>query len=280
MALLEFKNEAEFRTKWVAPFLSKMGYLLPKHVHGTNEQGKDFYFAEHDKFGHLKFHAAQVKLGKIGAGQVELDNLLNQVRRSFTVTLKHHKGADRQRISSVYLMTNESISDRAREYISDYCRMEHFGENVFYLDGETLENLDRHATIVDDKNLRNRLSALMYEIDYNLLMLKDLMDKLTNNKRVYDTCRTLVLEDTLRNPLPEDILSYKYISFYWMSFNTIKNLIIPRQGDMNPESLKLFEILKEFIDVTSVKIKDAVTTAIDKVDARYNLRLEIEPEED
>lgn len=72
MPLPLFENEAEFRIAWVAPFLSKMGYILPKHVHGPNEQGKDFYFAEHDRFGHLRFLAAQVKVGNIGAGSVEL----------------------------------------------------------------------------------------------------------------------------------------------------------------------------------------------------------------
>jgi hypothetical protein len=30
--------EAEFRKQWIAPFLSKMGFILPKHVHGQDEE--------------------------------------------------------------------------------------------------------------------------------------------------------------------------------------------------------------------------------------------------
>jgi hypothetical protein len=51
MALPEFKNEQEVRDHWIAPFLSKMGFILPKKEHGQNEHGKDFVFADYDRFG-------------------------------------------------------------------------------------------------------------------------------------------------------------------------------------------------------------------------------------
>jgi hypothetical protein len=154
MRLPEFKDEAQFRTEWIAPFLSKLGYILPTHVHGPHEQGKDFFFADHDKFGHLRFYSAQVKCGNIGAGNTETDELLNQVRRSFKVTLKYHKNAHLQRVSAVYILASGTISVAALEYIRDSCREEHYGENVFWIDGETLYNLDRHATYEDDRSLR------------------------------------------------------------------------------------------------------------------------------
>tara|TARA_R110002049_G_scaffold215606_1_gene387042 strand:- start:1721 stop:2560 length:840 start_codon:yes stop_codon:yes gene_type:complete len=276
MSLPDFKNEAEFRTKWIAPFLAKLGYILPKHVHGTGEQGKDFYFAEHDKFGHLKFCAAQVKLGKVGAGDTELDNLLNQVRRSFAVTLKYHKGADRQRISSVYLMTNESISDRAREYISDWCRQEHYGENVFYLDGETLENLERHATYIDDKTKRNRLVALLNEVNYNLPFVEMLIEQLLNEQSVFNTCRMVAVEDALRNPFTEDKNAYQIISNYWMILNAIEKCIVPVQNGFDLQCREILKDLDHSIQNMTNEILDYITKAIETIDSRYSLEIEIE----
>src|SRR5262249_41188961 len=133
MPLPKFDTEKAFREKWIAPFLSKTGFILPKHVHGQDEQGKDFFFADHDRFGHLRIYSAQAKLGDIGTGKA-LTELMDQVERSFEVTLKHHKGAHEQRISAVYLLATGSISAQARERISDRCRLRGFGENVFYLD--------------------------------------------------------------------------------------------------------------------------------------------------
>ena len=276
MSLPEFNNEAEFRTEWIAPFLAKLGYILPKHVHGTGEQGKDFFFAEYDKFGHLKFSAAQVKLGNIGAGQVELNNLLDQVRRSFTVTLKYHKGADRQRISSVYLMTNGSISDSAREYISDYCRQEHYGENVFYLDGATLDNLDRHATFIDDKSLRNRLLALRNELKYNESQFNSTIEGMLQRDSVHDSSRVLALEDALRNPLPEEIIPYDALSLYWRAIDRLKNVLCKLDHKNNEEAIKEIGIMRGLSDQVLIYLGDSISEAIQQIDSRYSLELEIE----
>jgi Restriction endonuclease len=101
MPLPAFKDEAEFRTNWIAPFLSKLGYIQVSHIHGSGEQGKDFFFADYDRFEHRRFYAVQAKNGKIGAGGTELDGLLNQVQRSFTVKLRFHKDANEQHVSAV-----------------------------------------------------------------------------------------------------------------------------------------------------------------------------------
>lgn len=275
MSLPEFKNEAEFRTEWVAPFLSKLGYILPKHVHGTGEQGKDFFFAEHDKFGHLKFSAVQVKLGRIGAGHAQLNDLLDQVKRSFTVTLKHHKGADRQRISSVYIMTNKSISDGAREYISDYCRQEHYGENVFFLDGETLDNLDKRATFMDDESLRNRLISLSLEADFNIKATTKLWETSTNGNPALRACRTLAVEEALRNPLPEEVISYEKISEIWSYLNAINGRFYLNKDIKELEHETLAKIAGNARDRVR-ELKSIASRVINEIDLRYNLELEVE----
>lgn len=172
MALPEFRNEQEFRDNWIAPFLAKLGFMLVKNTHGTGEQGKDFFFAEYDRFGHTRVFAAQVKLGNIGSGSAEISDLLDQVKRCFGVRLRFHKSAHERRIASVYVMTNGKISEQARERIHDWCDQERFGENVFFLDGEQLENKDRFATYESDQEKRQLLEALQNELFQNIGQLQ------------------------------------------------------------------------------------------------------------
>lgn len=172
MALPEFRNEQEFRDNWIAPFLAKLGFMLVKNTHGTGEQGKDFFFAEYDRFGHTRVFAAQVKLGNIGSGSAEISDLLDQVKRCFGVRLRFHKSAHERKIASVYVMTNGKISEQARERIHDWCDGERFGENVFFLDGEQLENKDRFATYESDQERRQLLVALQNELIQNFGQLQ------------------------------------------------------------------------------------------------------------
>lgn len=273
MPMPEFKNEALFRTEWIAPFLSKLGYILPKHVHGTTEQGKDFYFAEHDKFGHLRFLAAQVKNGDIGAGSVELDQLLNQVRRCFAVTLKHHKGAENQRISAVYIMASGKISATGREYISDAMRQEHYGENVYYLDGETLYNLERHASYTEDRTTRQRLVALLNEILFNRRAHGHLKTTSADKKPNFLACRILVLNDCLTTPMPEELLPQQFLSLYWAYIaehnKHVSNLPMVYN---NPENF--IEFAHNAIE-QSVILELATRRAIGILDERYSLELEV-----
>ncbi|HAH49675.1 hypothetical protein [uncultured Gimesia sp.] len=279
MSLPEFKNEAEFRTEWIAPFLSKLGYILPTHNHGTGEQGKDFFFAEYDKFGHLRFNAAQVKLGNIGGGDSQLSELLHQVRSCFDVTLDYDKGTKQKRISAVYIMTNGSISHEAKRRISGYCEREHFGENVFYLDGDTLDNLERHATFTDDKKLRNRLVALLNEVNYNFAPFKEMANQHVKNLVLIDSSRILALEDTLRNPLPENILSYKGVSVYWEAVNMFKNILrLEIDGSLVETQIQKME---KGINESSERLRDSISKAIAKIDSMYKLDIRvIKPEEE
>jgi len=116
MPLPDFKNEAEFREKWIAPFLVRLGYIMVTHTHGTNEHGKDFIFAEFDKFENLKFHAVQAKIGNIGQGKKAIGDLLDQVKNAFQVRIRS-AGKPEQRISSLFIMTTGSISSVAEERI-------------------------------------------------------------------------------------------------------------------------------------------------------------------
>ena len=46
-----FKDEAEFREKFVKPLLNRLGYYGVSEQHGTQEFGKDFVFSELHRLG-------------------------------------------------------------------------------------------------------------------------------------------------------------------------------------------------------------------------------------
>src|SRR6266566_1607359 len=102
----------EFRQTWIKPFLRKLGFILVTHSHGQNEQGKDFFFADFDRFEHPRYCSVQAKNGDIGAATAELGKLLDQVKASFEVRITDHKGGDEQRVSAVYIMASGKISDQ------------------------------------------------------------------------------------------------------------------------------------------------------------------------
>jgi hypothetical protein len=274
MPLPEFGSEKEFRETWIAPFLSKMGFILPKHVHGQDEQGKDFFFADHDRFGHLRVYSAQAKLGDIGTGS-DLTGVMDQVERSFEVTLKYHKGSHDQRIAAVYLMANGSISPQARERISDRCRQRTFGENVYFLDGETLDNLERHVTYQQDSDLRRRLVALRNELDFNLTPAKRLIDSRTDRKLSHYCFRTLALQEMFLSPLPEAFVSYELLSKLWAEIDLINRRFVSKNLQDTPEMVLSLKHLSEALSSLMTHSRDACDIAINKLDMKYSLSLQI-----
>jgi hypothetical protein len=56
-----FKDEAEFREKFVKPLLNRLGYYGVSEQHGAQEFGKDFVFSELHRLGGMRHYAAQVK---------------------------------------------------------------------------------------------------------------------------------------------------------------------------------------------------------------------------
>jgi hypothetical protein len=273
MPLPDFTNEAAFRTQWVGPFLSKLGYVQVTHVHGSGEQGKDFFFADYDQFEHRRFYAAQVKLGKIGAGQKELDDLLNQVRRCFSVRLRFHKEADERRISAVYVMASGSISKEAREYISDACNAQPFGENVYYLDGDTLDRLDKHAFQRSDRTVRALLIGFLHEADYNVRMLTLIVERFKNKRILFGKCRHSALDALLAAP-PTDFIDVTTLDGIW-HYLTYINSTLDYHSAMNDKGWA------DRLDATtkalqqSAALHTATIAAIRQLDSKYAISVEV-----
>jgi hypothetical protein len=226
MALPQFPNEAAFRDQWIKPFLSRLGYILVTHHHGTNEHGKDFYFADFDRFEHPRYYAAQVKLGNIGTGQAETGELLDQVKACFDVRIRDRKGGDEQRICAVYVMASGSISDQARTRIAGFCRSERFGENVYFLDGDRLETLERSSTFRIDNEARGLLMALQNELTSNIRRLDDIDAQLRRGEnRILSKCRVSALEALMTAPIAENVIANDVIEPIWILMDSFNNLI-------------------------------------------------------
>jgi hypothetical protein len=168
----------------------------------------------------MRLYAIQAKKGDVGSGDIELDELLNQVKRAFRVRIRHRKESEERRVSAVYIFASGKISDRAREYISDYCRSEPFGENVYYLDGDRLERLERYALYFADREARRVLRGLYAEAYFNLQSLQALTqdfqayaDKPTIHPR---RCRDTAIGQFLASPL--HLKCWTLILTLWTSY--------------------------------------------------------------
>jgi hypothetical protein len=275
--LLQFKDEAEFRENWIGPFLNKLGYILISHIHGSAEQGRDFFFADFDRFEHRRFYAVQAKLGNIGAGQRELESLLNQVHRSFTVKLRFHKEADEKHVSAVYIMASGTISREAREFISDWCKKQMFGENVYYLDGDTLERLEKYAFQRIDTQLRNQLIGVLNECQYNSQIITAVHRLFQKKQTLFERCRFFALEQMLASPPPDEILPFPWMQGAWRRLTQLNKLcdyhLLP-MSTTDQEWQERVEIAEKTAEANT-RMQEAAAQVIRKLDQRYAITVEV-----
>jgi len=277
MAIPHFASEADFRKKWIAPFLTKLGYVLVTHSHGSGEQGKDFFFADYDRFEHRRFYAVQVKLGDIGAGQTELDGLLNQISRCFTVRIRNYREADEKRISAVYVMASGSISMQAREYISDFCKAQPYGENVYFLDGDRLDHLNRFVDHHFDQQLRSLLSGLLNEVHSNLLPIERARAAFSSHQGSFLNCRHSALDQILVSPPPNDLIRLDVLNDAWLNVTLLNKLcdyhVLPIS--ISDELWQERVMIADRTLAAMVKVRDEIEKAMRALDDKYAISVEI-----
>lgn len=80
------KDERRFCEEVLAVLLKEMGFLLVRDVHGTDEYGRDFIFAEKMPFLELRYYGLQAKAGDIsGRAKSQIDTILSQIEDAFTM---------------------------------------------------------------------------------------------------------------------------------------------------------------------------------------------------
>lgn len=214
MPLPIFPDEATFREQWIRPFLSNMGFAHVHLTHGAGEQGKDFFFADYDRFEHQRFYAAQVKNGSIGGGDKETADLLFQVQKCFKVRLQFHKDAHQRRISAVYVMASGKISPAARQLISEWCDSEKMGENIYFLDGDTLDRMQTLTIRKDDELKRRLLIGLIEECSFNMTTLAQCRSELEAKRGSLWRLKTTSAEYFLSEPI-SDLIKPGIVTALW-----------------------------------------------------------------
>src|ERR1700675_3623491 len=155
-----FKDEAEFREKFVKPLLNRLGFYRVSEQHGTQEFGKDFVFSELYRLGGMRHYAAQVKHEKKINQGTSVDELLSHVRQAFTRPFKRVDSPRECHVFGVYVFNSGEITPNAKEQLLSELERERFGDNVHFLDGERLDALYEWATLQSDSNARARLIGL------------------------------------------------------------------------------------------------------------------------
>jgi hypothetical protein len=178
-----FKNEADFRKKFVKPLLNRLGYYGVSEQHGTQEFGKDFVFSELHRLGGMRHYAAQVKHeASINQG-ASIDGLLIQVRQAFAKPFKRADSPRECHVSAVYVFNSGMITANAKEQLLSELGLERYGDNVHFLDGDRLEALNEWATLQSDANARARLLGLRSALRYIIDVLKQYQEQSTPDSR-------------------------------------------------------------------------------------------------
>ena len=168
-----FKDEAEFREKFVKPLLNRLGFYGVSEQHGTQEFGKDFVFSELHRLGGMRHYAAQVKHEEKIKQGTAVDGLLTQVQQAFATPFKRPDSPRECYVSTVYVFNSGEITANAKEQLLNELGRERYGDNVHFLDGERLEALNEWATLQSDANARARLLGLRGAIQAVIFDLKE-----------------------------------------------------------------------------------------------------------
>jgi hypothetical protein len=268
MSLYErFKDEAEFREKFVKPLLNRLGYYGVAEQHGTQEFGKDFVFSELHRLGGMRHYAAQVKHEKRINQGTSVDELLSQVRQAFAKPFKRSDSPRECHVSSVYVFNSGEITTNAKEQLLSELGIVHYGDNVHFLDGERLEALNEWSALQNDVNARARLlglrSALRFIItslnEYQIEGKPDLLPVFIQGIELY-----------LSEPVIADDESLKSMFGLWQLLRNIEELrkIAIKYLGNTIELGKFTPTLKKAAEATlpiAIKICQEVEAAIERM---------------
>ena len=226
MSLYEqFNDEASFRTKFVRPLLNKLGFFLVTDYHGRREFGKDFVFSELNRFGGIRHYAAQVKhIQKIGLGQA-VEELMTQMNQAFSNPFILPDSQREAYISSFYIFISGTITTEAKDDFIQRIRRTQYGENIYLLDGERLDSLNKWATFQNDQNIRSRLSGLRHQLIINIKIWDSVIEGA--KKEMFGEARGPILagiEAFLSSPISPERISENDLMQLWQYARIIHSI--------------------------------------------------------
>jgi len=162
---VRFRREVEFIQKFVHPLLRKLGFSIIADYHGADEFGKDLVFAEIDRFGHIRYHALQVRyVPTLNIGQMA--DLIESCRQAFANPFLHPHTGQKEVISTFYGLNAGSITANARRHFFASV-VPLFHQNARLLDGYALIQLDQWTGAARAEALHARVAGLLNELELN-----------------------------------------------------------------------------------------------------------------
>lgn len=130
-----YESEEDFTKHTVIPALKMRGYFNIEYSHGNQEYGKDIIYSFKDSWGHIKYGAAQVKLGNIsGRAQSNLSTILNQCQMAFDIPFKLLNTSGEQYISELLIICSGKFTYNAKNIINN----RRFHGSIIFIDGDEL----------------------------------------------------------------------------------------------------------------------------------------------
>ena len=268
----QFSNEKVFREKFVKPLLNKLGFFLVTDYHGRREFGKDFVFLELHRFG-LRHCGAQVKNEKtIGLGKT-VDDLLTDIEQAFANPFKLPDYHQESYISEFYIFNSGSITHEAKDDLISRLRKKNYGNNIYLLDGDRLDSLNKWATYQNDQNIRQRLSGLTNTLFINIKIWESM--KIEIEKGSFREARGVFLfgiESFLSSPIFPEHISENDLMQLWQTariVNAINNRYL--MGTKVSEEIKKQDI-KNAIQLIDRSISYARKLIVDIKNVTFKLK--------
>jgi hypothetical protein len=225
-----FGDEKQFTTCFLVPLLRRLGYSTVTLYHGAREFGKDLVFAEIDRFGQVTFHGLQAKYVP-SIGLADSNELVADCKQAFNNPFTHPTTGSLERICVFVVANAGSISDSSRTNFFNAVSTPH-GGHVRLIDGTTLLELDRWASVARAEAVGELLSGLRIELNINQQLLAVFQDLLPRHladrktaRRPLQRLRIAAISHYLQSPLLTTDVDTNTVVDYWFAADAVNRLL-------------------------------------------------------
>lgn len=257
-------SEDDFIQRFIIPLLRRLGFSVVVNYHGKREFGKDLIFGEIDRFGHIRYHAMQVKL-VASIGLTMSKEIIEDAEQAFANPFTHPHKKEQQYISTFYAVNGGSISDEATD--NYFNRLMKYAGNTRLLDGKALIELDRYAAVNRSAGVSDMMRGLLLEYDSNINSLLNLRVMLLEYIADYEKPLPLnrIRDDALSQFLLQPYTSDQNIvhkalrlSQFFRTFNTTMDFCLFSLGNKENKKEQIVQI-ETSIDTAIRMIKELAT---------------------
>lgn len=152
----------------LVPKLRQLGFNRIDITHGVMEAGRDIVFADMDRFGLLRFYAAQVKVGSIRVRSEtrELGSIIQQLSFAYKTPYIDPASGSKHHIRGVYLIVDGEVSDPARQILAD-----RLGQWLHIVDKRQLVVAGAFTAHISNNERLSRISNLLLEMDIEAMKI-------------------------------------------------------------------------------------------------------------